>query len=351
LNKVYSQFILSPSMFTLRHKIKILPIAIALTLSACWPHGYNYNYGELPETPVNLQDFNSEYDDYNSTAPSLGYLIPFCFSTNRKSNGGDFDVIYEPMNVNFDKTTGVLKVTNVYDNWGILAEDYGKVLQAVKRINGEGNEFGPYLLYDREGDVYDFKLVLMYASDVGGDFDIGFTYNTDSTGFSESTPVEFLNSEANDYYPCFNKDFSEIYFCSDRENGVFNIYHTHSHVADSMIIRALKETETHTVEKESILSADSDDKCPFIFENTLVFTSNRSGGFGGFDLYYSKFIDGQWSIPVNFGEEINTEYDEYRPILFDEGVDNNRNMMVFSSNRPGGLGGFDLYFVGVSKPD
>jgi len=59
----------------------------------------------LPETPVNLSDFNSVYDDYNSTAPSLGELIPFCFSTNRKSQGNAFDIIYMPMNVNFDKTS------------------------------------------------------------------------------------------------------------------------------------------------------------------------------------------------------------------------------------------------------
>ena len=126
--------------------LKIVPFAIALILSSCWPDKHKYEHGELPEIPVNLQDFNTEYDDFNSTAPSLGYLIPFCFSTNRKSNGGDFD-----------KSTGVLKVTNAYDNWSIFAEDYGLLLRAVKKINSQENEYGPYLLYDREGDIYDFQ--------------------------------------------------------------------------------------------------------------------------------------------------------------------------------------------------
>ena len=88
-------------------------------------------------------------------------------------------------------------------------------------------------------------------------------------------------------------------------------------------------------------------KCPYIFENILVFASTRPGGFGGFDLYYSMLENDEWTQPVNFGSEINTEFDEYRPILFDEGVDYNKHMMVFSSNRPEGKGGFDLYFVGV----
>ncbi len=52
---------------------------------------------------------------------------------------------------------------------------------------------------------------------------------------------------------------------------------------------------------------------------------------------------------MNFGAVINTAFDEYRPILFNKEVDNDRDMMIFSSNRAGGKGGFDLYFVGVIK--
>ena len=48
----------------------------------------------------------------------------------------------------------------------------------------------------------------------------------------------------------------------------------------------------------------------------MVFTSNRQGGFGGFDLWYSIFDGTEWSEPKNFGERINTEYDEYRPFCF-----------------------------------
>lgn len=79
--------------------------------------GYKYNQGSLPTSPVNLTAFNTEYDDYNSSAPSLGDLIPFCFSTNRKSKGKDFDIIYKPMNINFDKSTGELKITSNYGGW------------------------------------------------------------------------------------------------------------------------------------------------------------------------------------------------------------------------------------------
>jgi hypothetical protein len=82
----------------------------------------------------------------------------------------------------------------------------------------------------------------------------------------------------------------------------------------------------------------------------MVFVSDRPGGFGGFDLYYSTFDGSAWSDPVNFGEKINTEYDEYRPIILE--TDRRffmNDFMIFSSNRPGGMGGFDLYYAGL-KP-
>jgi hypothetical protein len=337
-------------MIILTHKLKILPIAIALMLSSCWPVGHKYEQGELPEIPVNLTDFNSAYDDYNSTAPSLGNLIPFCFSTNRKSRGGEFDIIYEPMNVKFEKSSGILTVSNQYDNWGIRVDDYGILLQAVKKINTTGNEFGPYLIPEFEDATGEYSFVLLYATDKSGDFEICYTFNTDSTAFADPLSADFLNSDSNELYPCFDSDFRNLYFCSDREKGVYNIFQAKMDSSLQKITSLLSQTQPLEIAADLILSSDQEDKCPFIFENTMVFASNRTGGFGGYDLYYSKFEEGDWGAPVNFGEKINSEYDEYRPILLDEGVDLNRNMMVFSSNRPGGQGGFDLYFVGVLRP-
>ena len=82
----------------------------------------------------------------------------------------------------------------------------------------------------------------------------------------------------------------------------------------------------------------------------MIFTSNRPGGFGGYDLYYSVFRKGKWSSPVNFGPGINTSSDEYRPVIGYH-PDFTNNFLMFSSNRPGGKGGFDLYFTGVNFPE
>ena len=334
-------------------KFILLPL-MAVFLTACpWSgHGYRYNTGTLPDTPVNLEAFNTEFDDYNSTAPSLGRLVPFCFSTNRHSRGGEFNIKYEPMSIVFSKTSGELTVLNEYRPYSDSNYKFEVLKNAAQKVNTTGNELGPDLLYQYYSELTglveyaDIDFALLFASDAGGDFDISYTCNYEGSDFSESQEVVFLNSASDDLYPSFNKDYSRIYFCSDRD-GAFNIYYTEVEYSDNEILPVLSDTEAHEILMDEALSGDHDDKCPYIFENILVFASNRPEGYGGYDLYYSKLEAGEWGEPVNFGPAINSAHDDYRPILFEEEVDTDRIMMVFSSNRPGGKGGFDLYFVGV----
>lgn len=76
---------------------------------------------------------------------------------------------------------------------------------------------------------------------------------------------------------------------------------------------------------------------------TLYFVSNRKGGHGGMDIWKTTFDGGQWTAPENLGPEINTEFDEMSPFIhFDD------HTLYFSSNRPEGMGGMDLF---VAKRD
>lgn len=72
---------------------------------------------------------------------------------------------------------------------------------------------------------------------------------------------------------------------------------------------------------------------------TLYFTSNRPGGFGGSDIWKSELsANGSWSTPVNLGHNINTPGDENSPFLHPDG-----KTLYFSSNGHPGMGGFDLF--------
>ncbi|WP_421762639.1 OmpA family protein [Ekhidna sp.] len=70
---------------------------------------------------------------------------------------------------------------------------------------------------------------------------------------------------------------------------------------------------------------------------TLVFSSNMPIGYGGTDLYVSKFQDGEWSEPKNLGEFINSVGDDMFPFLINE------KELIFSSDGHGGLGDLDLF--------
>ncbi len=71
----------------------------------------------------------------------------------------------------------------------------------------------------------------------------------------------------------------------------------------------------------------------------LFFSSNRPGGYGGMDLYVSEWEGGRWGLPVNLGPIVNTEGNEVFPYADKSG------RVYFSSNSHIGLGGLDIYYT------
>ena len=293
--------------------------------------------GTFPDSIINLSDINSAYDDYNLDIHVLSASSPIVFSSNRGSSGGQFDLVYGTFSYVFDQETGDFSLNGEIANNPFLAS-------LVTKVNTAGNDFGPYRLYSPL-DGYEY---LILSSVNNGNLDFYYTKNLPYFGtsvpeISGPYPVTLLNSGSNDAYICFDTNQDSAYFSSDAD-GNFDIY-LHKKPAETFMDTWLNLPYSAS-SKVDILNSTGDDKCPFIFRKVMVFASNRPGGLGGFDLYYSKFSNGKWGIPVNFGPEINTASDEYRPVMGgDEEFTN--NFLMFSSNRPGGKGGFDLYFTGI----
>ena len=77
--------------------------------------------------------------------------------------------------------------------------------------------------------------------------------------------------------------------------------------------------------------------------NTMYFTSNMPGGYGGADIYRIKKNEkGEWTKPENLGEKINTEGDEMFPFY-----EENNGVLFFTSNGHFGLGGLDIFMCRV----
>jgi len=70
----------------------------------------------------------------------------------------------------------------------------------------------------------------------------------------------------------------------------------------------------------------------------LYFSSDKPGGEGGMDLYYSIIgPDGNWGEPINMGDKVNTKGNELFPFITPD------NLLYFASDGMEGLGGLDIY--------
>ncbi|KPM49332.1 OmpA family protein [Jiulongibacter sediminis] len=143
--------------------------------------------------------------------------------------------------------------------------------------------------------------------------------------------ADVLNFKAMQYFPVFTADGEMIYFTARPQNGDENIYIS-------------KKVNNQWTEPESISKVINTDynegTCSISADGkTMVFTSCEGReGFGRCDLYISKFTEKGWSVPENLGPNVNSPEWDSQPALSPDGT-----VLVFSSNRFGGLGGKDLY--------
>ncbi|MFA4853616.1 MAG: hypothetical protein WC599_13960 [Bacteroidales bacterium] len=70
----------------------------------------------------------------------------------------------------------------------------------------------------------------------------------------------------------------------------------------------------------------------------LYFVSDRPGGIGKNDIWYSVIKDGKYNDPANLGSTVNTPGDEISPFYYDR-----TKTLYFSSDWHDGLGGFDIF--------
>lgn len=205
-----------------------------------------------------------------------------------------------------------------------------------------------------------------------------------------------INTKAPDYYPFVSGDEGTLYFTTRRTSTVGKIesemgYYT----SDIFVSKVDKGLWTKAKNAGALINTEEDEECVFLTpggktiiiymdhegdfdelyissisgkkqslpeptllggpvnkkayfdleacisedENTLIVASDRPGGMGGCDLYsIKKLPNGKWGNPMNLGPEINTKYDENFPVL-----DEKNNVLYFSSQGHTGMGGYDIF--------
>ena len=149
-----------------------------------------------------------------------------------------------------------------------------------------------------------------------------------------------VNSIHWDSQPSIGPDGKTIYFASKRPGGYGGVDLWKTEIIEEGVF-------SEPVNLGATINTRKDDTAPFIHPDgrTLYFASAGRPGMGGRDLYYAVLLDDNtWSEPVNLGYPINTQNDEINILISASGT-----TAYFSSDKPGGYGGMDLYYFTLDE--
>ena len=124
---------------------------------------------------------------------------------------------------------------------------------------------------------------------------------------------EVVNSKNWESQPSLGADGNTLYFSSDRPGGVGK--------RDIWYTQRVDNTWTQPKNMGTIINTVQDDVTPFIHTNgeNLIFASNGRVGFGGYDLFMSEQKEGKWQVPSNLGNSVNNNLDQLSFIISADG--------------------------------
>lgn len=260
----------------------------------------------------NIPELSSPSDDI---APSISTDGSEMILTSNKPNSHKPNAVGE-----YDKD--IYTSTMADGKWSIPKPIKGNVNTELDDVSNNLNYDGTKMLFHRE---------------VNGQFDI---FESRLSGFDWATPAamhfQISSSKANEQYAAYSNDGWSVYFSRDnatRENG-FDVMYSQMQSKmqkDFMAATMIPAVNSKFNDGPIYLHIDGE---------TMYIASEGHESMGGYDIFVSKKVQGQWTKPVNMGYPINTPYDDF---FFAPTA--NGKFAYIASNRDGGKGGFDIYKV------
>jgi TolB protein len=142
-----------------------------------------------------------------------------------------------------------------------------------------------------------------------GGYDIWMSQKR-ASGWSAATPVSF-NSKQRDFDPAFSADGSFVYFCSDRSGGFGgdDVYRVRVTSSSFGAVENLGE-QVNSVGNEFAPMLSRDDR--------LLFSSDRAGGAGGHDLFIAQRRTDRFETARRLAGDINTDANEFDATLLSD---------------------------------
>ena len=155
--------------------------------------------------------------------------------------------------------------------------------------------------------------------------------NTTDYKFEPRNLGDSINTAVSEYFPSISLDGKHLVF-TRRVNGINEDFYQSDRLENGWSHARSLPGNINSNNNEGALNISQDGQW-------LIFTGcNFQNGFGSCDLFISYLTPEGWTTPENMGPNFNTEFWESAPSLSTDKRD-----LYFTSNRPGGYGGNDLY--------
>jgi WD40-like Beta Propeller Repeat len=239
----------------------------------------------------------------------------------------------------------VSKRASVNDPWGV-PENLGAEINTSFNEGSVSLSIDGHLMYfasDRPGGFGGNDIYISRRHDKRDDLAWQAPQNVGNavnTSSNEASPAIFEDDESG---------ATTLYFDSNRPGGpgpfTDDGFGNGSDIYASIMLPDDTFGSTTLVAELSTASLDRQ-PAPSRDGREMLLTSNRPGTLGGLDLWVSTraTTTDQWSEPVNLGAVVNSAVNDAGPALSFNGT-----TLYFQSGRPGGVGAFDLYVTARTK--
>ncbi|MBR3798221.1 MAG: OmpA family protein [Bacteroidales bacterium] len=284
----------------------------------------------VPFEPVIVEGVSSAYDDYLPLISPDGSLALFTKAYMKK----EINSIYG------DRFVEEFTVSKASDDKGLIFSP-GEPLPYP--FNSGKNQGAASISIDNK------TLFITICEFVSRDYDNCDIYMSTRVGDGWSE-LKSLGPNINgvktwESQPSISADGKTLYFASIRESNIG--FDPDNPTSD--IYYSTKDEKGNWSKAKNLgskINTPGNEKSPFIHSDsqTLYFSSDGHLGIGGYDIFFSKFRDGDWTKPVNIGYPINTKNNDLGFVVNTQGT-----KAYFASNKLNGKGGWDIYAIDLYK--
>lgn len=223
-----------------------------------------------------------------------------------------------------------------------------KITNLGNVVNSSAEEYVPTITADEDLLVFTYRSTkskggLMNAflqpNDRGQYFeDIYMTVKINDQ-FTAPFPLDSINTDAHDAAISLSHDGNILFIYRDSGDDHGDIYQSNLIGLNFSKPAKIKgQVNSYSYEGHCSLSPDG---------QMLYFSSERSGGYGGKDIYSARFMpDSTWGNVKNLGDSVNTPYDDDAPFIHPDGV-----TLYFSSKGRTSMGGYDVFKATMDLKD